>query len=157
MVLDHDNIITGKEIEFLKLVLNPSARVAKEIGLVKRLLKEGRPLYKAVRKAGLGWKNYYKYAPLIYDDPEILAPPPKTILKEYKYRNMDVEDIRIVLDGVAKHATAKLMRDILSGKRGKEETRQKIKKNPGKLWLQLCKDLQLKWIYELCSFTLSSE
>jgi len=28
MTSDHDNIVTGKEIEFLKLVLNPSARVA---------------------------------------------------------------------------------------------------------------------------------
>ena len=132
MTSDHDNIVTGKEIEFLKLVLNPSARVAEEIGLVKRLLKEGGPLYKAVRKAGLGWKNYCKYAPLVYDDPEILVPLPKTILKEYKYRNIDVEGIRIVLDIVAKHATAKLIRDILVGRRGKEETRQKIKKNPEK-------------------------
>jgi hypothetical protein len=57
---------------------------------------------------------------------------PKTILKEYKYRNIDVEGIRIVLDIVAKHATAKLIRDILVGRRGKEETRQKIKKNPEK-------------------------
>jgi hypothetical protein len=57
MISDHDNIVTGKEIEFLKLVLNPSPKVAREIGLVKRLLKEGKPLYKAVRKAGLGWKN----------------------------------------------------------------------------------------------------
>jgi hypothetical protein len=152
MISGHDNIVTGKEIEFLKLVLNPSPKVAREIGLVKRLLKEGEPLYKAVRKAGLGWKNYYKYAPLIYDDPEILVPLPKTFLKEYKYRNIDVEGIRIVLDNVAKHATAKLIRDILVGRRGKEETRQKIKKNPGKHWLQLCKDLQLKWIHELCSF-----
>ena len=152
MASDHDNIVTGKEIEFLKSVLNPSPRVAREIGLVKRLLKEGRPLYKAVRKAGLGWKNYYKYASLIYDDPEILVPLPKTFLKEYKYRNIDVEGIRIVLDIVAKHATAKLIRDILSGRRGKEETRREIKKNPGKHWLQLCKDLQLKWIHELCSF-----
>jgi len=83
--------------------------------------------------------------------PEILILLPKTILKEYKYRNIDVEGIRIVLDNVAKHATAKLIKDTLSGRRGKEETRQEIKKNPGKHWLQLCKDLQLKWIHELCS------
>jgi hypothetical protein len=144
MTSDHDNIVTGKEIEFLKLVLNPSPKVAKEIGLVKRLLKEGRPLYKAVRKAGLGWKNYYKYAPLIYDDPEILVPLPKTILKEYKYRNIDVEDIRTVLDIVAKHATAKLIRDILSGRRGKEETRREIKKNPWKALAPTMQRLTIK-------------
>jgi hypothetical protein len=128
MISDHDNTITGKEIEFLKSVLNPSPKVAKEICLVKRPLKEGGPLYKAVRKAGLRWKNYYKYAPPIYDDPEILVPLPKTILKEYKYRNIDVEGIRIVLDGVAKHATAKLIRDILSGKEGKKRPARRLKR-----------------------------
>jgi len=77
---------------------------------------------------------------------------PKTILKEYKYRNIDVEGIRMVLDGVAKYAAAKLIRDILARKRGKEEIRQEIKESSGRHWLQLCKDLQLKWIHELCSF-----
>jgi ACT domain-containing protein len=82
MTSDHDNTITGGEIEFFKLVLNPSAKVVREISLVKRLLKEGKALYKAIREAGLGQKNYYKYAPLVYDDPEILVPLPKTTLKE---------------------------------------------------------------------------
>ena len=151
MVSDHDNTITVKEIEFLKSALNPSDRVIRKIVLVKRLLKKGIPLYKAIRKAGLGWKNYYKYAPLIYDDPEILVPLPKTILKDYKYR-IDVESIRIVLDGVAKLVAAKLVRDVLSGKRGKEELWREVKENPGKHWLRLCKDLQLVWMHELSSF-----
>ena len=69
MISDHDNIVTGKEIEFLKLVLNPSPRVARE----------------------LGWKSYYKYALLVHDGPKILVPPPKTILREYKYRNTNIE------------------------------------------------------------------
>jgi hypothetical protein len=54
MVSDHDSTITVKEIEFLKSALNPSDRVIREIVLVKRLLKRGIPLYKAIRKAGLG-------------------------------------------------------------------------------------------------------
>jgi ACT domain-containing protein len=57
-------------------VLNLSVKVTREIILVRRLLKEGKPLYKAIRKARLGWKNYYKYVPLAYDDPEILVPLP---------------------------------------------------------------------------------
>jgi hypothetical protein len=151
MVSDHDNTITVKDLEFLKSALNPSDRVIRKIVLVKRLLKKGMPLYKAIRKAGLGWKNYYKYAPLIYDDPEILVPLPKTILKDYKYR-IDVESIRIVLDGVAKLAAAKLIRDILSGKRGKKELWWNVKENPGKHWLRLCRDLQLVWMRELCVY-----
>jgi len=151
MVSDHDNTITVKEIEFLKSALNPSDRVVRKIILVKRLLKKGMPLYKAIRKAGLGWKNYYKYAPLIYDDPEILVPLPKTILKDYKYR-IDVESIRIVLDGVAKLVAAKLVRDVLSGKREKKELWRKVKENPGKHWLRLCRDLQLVWMHELCVY-----
>jgi len=84
----YDDVVTGRELEFFKSILNPSPKTARKICLVKRLLKEGEPLYKAVRKAGLGWKNYYKYAPLIYDDPEILIPLPKTALREYKYRSI---------------------------------------------------------------------
>jgi hypothetical protein len=40
MISGHDNIVTGKEIEFLKSVLNLSPRVAREIDLVKKLLKK---------------------------------------------------------------------------------------------------------------------
>jgi hypothetical protein len=52
MISDHDNIVTGKEIEFLKSVLNPSPRVAREIGLVKRLLKEGEASIQSGQKSG---------------------------------------------------------------------------------------------------------
>jgi len=50
------------------LLLNPSPETVRKIGLVRKLLKDGKPLYRAIREAKLGWKNYYKYAPLIYDD-----------------------------------------------------------------------------------------
>jgi ACT domain-containing protein len=114
----HDDIITEKEIELFKLVLNPSPEVARKVSLVKRLLKESKPLYKAIREAGLGWKNYYKYAPLIYDDPEILVPLPKIILKEYIYRQIDVKSIRAVLDCVTKHACSQVHKEYLSGEKG---------------------------------------
>jgi hypothetical protein len=150
MTSDHDNIVTGGWIKYFELVLNPSPEVVRKIGLVRRLLREGEPLYRAVREARFGWKNYYKYAPLIYCDPGILVPLPKTILKEYRYRGIDVEGIRVVLDSVAKHTVAELIRDVLMGRRGGEEIRRMVKKNPGKHWLQICRELELKWIHELC-------
>jgi hypothetical protein len=114
----HDNNVTGRGNEFFNLLLNPSPETVRKIGLVKKLLKDGKPLYRAIREAKLGWKNYYKYAPLIYDDPNIPIPIPKTILRDYKYRGIDVEGIRVVLDGVAKHVATKLIRDVLAGRGG---------------------------------------
>jgi hypothetical protein len=49
-----------------------------------------------------------------------------------------------VLDCVAKHEATRLIRDVLAGRRGSEEVRQKFKRNPGRQWLQLCRDLQIK-------------
>jgi hypothetical protein len=140
----HDNNVTGGGIEFSNLLLNPSPETVRKIGLVKKLLMSGKPLYIAVREAKLGWKSYYKYAPLIYDDPDILVPLPKTTLRDYRYRGIDVEGVRMVLDCVAKHEATRLIRDILAGRRGREEVRQKVKRNPRRHWLQLCKDLQIK-------------
>jgi len=102
----------------------------------------------AIREAKLGWKNYYKYAPLIYGDPDIPVPIPKMALRDYRYGGIDVEVLRKVLDCVAKHEVMKLMRDILAGRRG-EEVRRKLKRNPGRHWLQLCRDLQMTWMHEL--------
>jgi hypothetical protein len=148
----HDN--TGRGNEFFNFLLNPSPETVRKIGLVKKLLKDGKPLHRAIREAKLGWKNYYKYAPLIYDDPDIPVPLLKTTLRDYRCRGIDVEGVRIVLDCVAKHIATKLIRDVLAGRRGKEDVRQKLKRNPGRHWLQLCKYLQMKWIHELWLSTL---
>jgi hypothetical protein len=124
--------------------------------LVKRLLKDGKPLYKAIREAKLGWKNYYKYAPLIYDDPEIHVPIPKTILKDYRYRGMGDENMRKVLDIVAKYAAAEMIMNVLVKKNEKERIPEECKKNPGKEWLKVCRALQMKWMHELWLQTLYS-
>lgn len=145
----HDNNVTGRGNEFFNLLLNPSPETVRKIGLVKKLLKDGKPLYRAIRETKLGWKNYYKYAPLIYGDPDIPVPIPKTTLRDYRCRGIDVEGIRVVLDCVAKHEATKLIKDVLAGSRGREEVQQKFKRNPGRHWLQLCRDLQMKWIHEL--------
>jgi hypothetical protein len=138
----HDNNVTGG-MEFFNLLLNPSPETVRKIGLVKKLLKDGKPLYRAIREAKLGWKNYYKYAPLIYGDLDIPVPIPKTVLRDYRCRGID-EVLRMVLDCVAKHEATRLIRDILAGRMGREEVRQKLKRNPGRPWLQLCRDLQMK-------------
>jgi hypothetical protein len=115
------------------------------------LLKDGWPLYRAIREAKLGWKNYYKYAPLIYGDPNIPIPIPKTTLRDYRCRGIDVEGVRVVLDCVAKHEAARLVRDVLAGG---GEVRRKLERNPGRHWLQLCRDLQMVWMHELWLSTL---
>jgi len=51
-----------------------------------------------------------------------------------------------------KLVAAKLVRDVLSGKRVKKELWREVKDNPGKHWLRLCKHLQVKWMYELCVY-----
>jgi len=131
-------------LEWLKYILKPKPETLEKLLLVRGLLKSGLPAYKAVKKAKLGWKNYYKYAPFIYDDPEILVSLPKGFLGDYAYRGFAVDELRMVLDEVAKHEAEKLIRRVL--RRGEPE---EAKENPGKAWLQLCKDLQIKWIHEL--------
>jgi len=113
----HDNNVAGRGNGFFNLLLNPSPETVRKIGLVKKLLKDGKLLYRAIREAKLGWKNYYKYAPLIYDDPNIPIPIPKTVLRDYRYWGIDVESVRVVLDCVAKHEATKLIRDVLAGRR----------------------------------------
>ncbi len=149
MTSDHYNIVSGGA-DFLKLILNPSNETRKKILLVRGLLKKGIPLHLAIKRAKLGWKNYYKYAPLIYDDPDILAPLPKTLLRDYRMR-LDVDHIRIILDGIAKLKATEVIRRILTSEK---EVREKVKRNPGRHWLQICKDLQIKWIHELWLSTL---
>jgi hypothetical protein len=39
------------------LLLNPSPETVREICLVKKSLKDGKPLYRAIREAKLGWEN----------------------------------------------------------------------------------------------------
>jgi hypothetical protein len=123
----HDNNVTGRGNGFFNLLLNPSPETVRKIGLVKKLLKDGKPLYRAIREAKLGWKNYYKYAPLIYGDPDVSVSLPKTALRDYRYRGIDVEGIRVVLDCVAKHEATKLIKDILAGRRGGKRSNRNLK------------------------------
>jgi|GEM_PF-2436024 len=73
---------------------------------------------------------------------------------DYRYGEMDVKGVRVVLDCVAKHEATKLIRDVLAGRREREEIRQKFKSSPGRQWLQLCKYLEVRWMHELWLSTL---
>ena len=53
----------------------------------------------------LGWKNYYKYAPIIYMDPELLIPLPKGFIGNYGILGIDLDQLRVALNDVAKYAT----------------------------------------------------
>jgi len=63
-------------------------------------------LRESIRRVGLGWKNYYKYAPLAYSDPEVLIPIPKMYLNYYTRLTIGITSellwqLRLVLNGVA--------------------------------------------------------
>jgi hypothetical protein len=118
MLSAHNNAATGRGKVFFNLLLKPSPETVRKIGLVKGLLKDGEALYRAIGEAKLDWKNYYKYASFIYDGLDILVPLPKAVLKYYRCRGMDIEGVRMVLACVAKHEAAKLIKDVLAGRRG---------------------------------------
>ena len=47
-------------------------------------------------------QNYCRYAPLTYDDLDILVPLPKTTFRDYRYREINVEGAEVeVLKGSA--------------------------------------------------------
>ena len=129
---------------WLKLLLNPLPETRRKLELVRRLLVEGVPLYAAIRQTKLGWKNYYKYAPLIYEDPRLLIPIKKGFLRDYKLHGLPVEHLRLAFNEVSKHVTEKLIERSLALGKSLE-----VMKDPGKSWLRLCEALQKKWIHEI--------
>lgn len=128
----------------LKLLLNPSPETKRKLELVRKLLSEGAPLYVAMKRARLGWKNYYKYAPLIYDAPTMLIPLPKEFLRGYRLHGVPVEQLRLAFNEASKHVAERLLeRSLALGKS------LYAMRNPGKSWLELSEALQKKWIYEV--------
>jgi hypothetical protein len=69
--------------------IRPSVKTIIKIMKIRELLKQGVSLREAVHSVGLGWKSFYKYAPLIYlNDPDLLIPIPKHFLKEYIHNEL---------------------------------------------------------------------
>jgi len=125
--------------------IRPSMETMIKIVKVKELLKQGATLREAIRSVGLGWKNFYKYSPLIYlEDPDLLIPIPKRFLKEcMRVMSFDtLVQIRAVLNEIAKYAALELTWKLYRiGKVKPDEF--------GKKWYTLAQDLMKAWIYEL--------
>ena len=125
----------------------PSVETMIKIMKVKELLKRGATLREAIRSVGLGWKSFYKYAPLIYlEDPDLLIPIPKRFLKEYtRVMSFDtLVQIRAVLDEIAKYVALELTWRLYRIGRVKPD-------EFGKKWYTLAQDLMKAWIYELAT------
>ena len=132
--------------------IRPSAETVIKIMKVEELLKRGATLREAIRSAGLGWKSFYKYAPLIYlNDPDLLIPIPKSFLKQYMHvLSYDtLTQARVVLNEVAKYAALELTWKLYR--------KGKVKPDEfGKKWYTLAQDLLKTWIHELAEDILFS-
>jgi len=125
--------------------IRPSVETVVKIMKVKELLKRGATLREAIRSVGLGWKSFYKYAPLIYlDNPNLLIFMPKQFLKQYTHiLSYDtLTQTRVVLNEVAKYAALELVWKLYrKGKVRPDEF--------GEKWYTLAQDLLKAWIHEL--------
>jgi hypothetical protein len=127
--------------------IRPSVETVIKIMKVKELLKRGATLREAIRSVGLGWKSFYKYAPLIYlDNPNLLIFIPKQFLKQYTHiLSYDtLTQTRVVLNEVAKYAALELAWKLYR--------KGKVKPDKfGKKWYTLAQDLLKAWIDELAT------
>ena len=122
--------------------LSPEPETLLKILRLQKLLKKGFSVRKALKNAGLGWKNYYKYAPIIYMDPELPIPLPKGFIRDYSILRIDLDQLRIALNEVAKYVALDVVR--------KQLLRGKIKRSEfGRKWLELAQDLLKAWIHEI--------
>ncbi|MBC7107298.1 MAG: hypothetical protein H5T41_00655 [Methanomassiliicoccales archaeon] len=138
------------ELEELKSMLEPSEETQRKIAELKKLLGNGVPVYKAVAKVKLGWKNYYKYAPLIYDDISLEPMKPKKWVRSIEMRALKVEELEPIIEDLAKKYSASIVLDILRQRRKvSKETAKQVFENPGREWIKICCDLEIKWMYEI--------
>jgi len=63
---------------------------------------------------------------------------------DYWRKGVPVEQLRLAFNEVARHIAEELVRRAAAGEGSLETLR-----NPGKLWLELSRDLQIKWIDEI--------
>jgi len=145
------------------LGFNVSDLTAHKIAKLRELLREGLTLRKAqetLRKefgGGLGWKNVEKYKLLIYLDPEIPIPIPKSYLRQYvrvfgwpsiRQASMSIpwlntsEQLVSILSEVAKYLALKItLAKFMNGKIHQSEL--------SKFWFRLCQSLIMVWIDEI--------
>jgi hypothetical protein len=135
------------------LGLSPSVETLLKIIELQEMLRRGVSPRRAVEAVGMGWKSYYKYAPIIYSDPELLIPLPKTFLRDHAVTGLGlefVEQLRLALNEVAKHAAWVRARELLiRGAIGRSEL--------GKRWLKTAQELAKRWIHEAVESALEQE
>lgn len=122
--------------------LSPKSETLLKILKLQELLKRGLSVRRALKALGLGWKNYYKYAPIIYMDPELPIPLPKEFIRDYSILGIDLDQLRVALNEVTKYTALDIMR--------KQLLKGKIKRSGfGRKWLELAQDLLKVWIHEI--------
>ena len=86
--------------------------IPEKIERLQELLEKGLPVRKALRTLGLGWKSYYKYAPLIYSDPKLLIPVPKSFTRNHTFigfKHEFLNKLRPALNEAAKYAAMEIL------------------------------------------------
>ena len=122
--------------------LSPEPETLLKILRLQELLKKGFSVHRALKAVGLGWRNYYKYAPIIYMDPELHIPLPKGFIGDYSILGIDLERLRIALNEVAKHVALDIVRrQLLRGRIKRIEF--------GRKRLEQAQNLLKAWIHEI--------
>ena len=122
--------------------LSPEPETLLKILKLRELLKKDVSVRRALKDVGLGWKNFYKYAPIIYMDLELFIPLPKEFIRDYSILGIDLDQLRLALNEVAKYVALDVARkQLLKGKRRRSRF--------GRKWLELAQNLLKVWIHEI--------
>jgi len=93
-----------------------------------------------LRAVKLGWKNYYKHTPLIYSDPELLIPIPKTFIRSHTFtgfRHEFLSLLRLALNETTKYAVTKILVEQVNTRvrlRGRSFHGKRVVKSAGRLY-----------------------
>jgi len=133
-------------VEFRKALertygLSPEPETLLKILRLQGLLKKGLSVRRALKAMGLGWRNYFKYAPTIYMDPELPISLSKGFIRDYSILGTDLNQLRIALNEVTKYTALDIVK--------KQLLKGKIRRSTlGRKWLELTQNLLKAWIYE---------
>ena len=99
-------------VEFRKALertygLSPEPETLPKILRLQGLLNKGLSVRRALKATGLGWRNYFKYAPTIYMDPELPISLSKGFIRDYSILGTDLDQLRIALNEVAKYTASR--------------------------------------------------